>query len=163
MFEEDDPVGQFHAGITAGCETCHADGGPGAAYQTVTDVHNGALTERSGVIWDGLDTSVTEGAKIDWTITGVADDGTDLTITWQADYDGVGVDPCNDTAGPGAPVFFADGEGNLSILRNYAQGEDFILATRPTVASVSSTGTTVSATLPEQDVLSVVTPGVGPG
>ena len=59
------------------------------------------------------------------------DDGTDLTITWQANYDGVGVDPCNATAGPGVPVFFADGNGNLSILRNYAQGEDFILGTNP--------------------------------
>jgi OmcA/MtrC family decaheme c-type cytochrome len=122
----------FHNNIadpeTADCATgCHNGA---IAPATVAGFHNGLLTERSGVIWDGADTSVTEGDKIAWTITDVVDDGTDLTITWQADYDGVGVDPCNATAGPGAPVFFADGNGNLSILRNYAQGEDFILGTR---------------------------------
>jgi OmcA/MtrC family decaheme c-type cytochrome len=138
MFEPDDPlyVG-LHETFTDNCENCHVAGEVGAAYQVVTDVHNGLTTERSGVIWDGVDTSVTEGDKIAWTITDVADDGANLTITWQADYDGVGVDPCNATAGPGAPLFFADvdeeGEsnGNLSILRNYAQGEDFILGTNP--------------------------------
>ena len=41
MFEEDDPLAGLHAGITGGCESCHADGGPASDYQTVTDVHNG--------------------------------------------------------------------------------------------------------------------------
>jgi OmcA/MtrC family decaheme c-type cytochrome len=122
----------LHAGAdeTTDCQLCHMPGGLANAVLTVADVHNGAITGNDGVIWDGVDTSVTEGAKIAWQITGVADDGTDLSITWQASYDGVGVDPCNATGGVGAPVFFADGEGNLSILRNYAQGEDFILGTR---------------------------------
>jgi OmcA/MtrC family decaheme c-type cytochrome len=138
MFAPDDPVGQFHAGITEGCESCHADGGPAASYQLVTDVHNGATTERGGIIWNGEDTSVTEGAKIDVQITDVADDGTNLTITWQATYDEgagpVGVDPCNATVGPGAPVFFLPGGGSggtWSVLRNYAQGQDYILGTNP--------------------------------
>ena len=138
MFEPDDPLyTSIHQGLASGCETCHVAGGPASDVVVVRDSHDGLTTPRSGVIWAGLDTSVTEGAKIDWMITDVADDGTDLTITWQANYDGVGVDPCNATAGPGAPVFFADedaeGEslGNLSILRNYAQGEDFILGTNP--------------------------------
>ena len=117
---------------TTNCSICHNDV-DGVAPATVVGLHNGLITGNDGVIWDGEDTSVTEGAKNNWEITGVADDGTNLTITWQATYDGVGVNPCNATAGPGAPVFFADdgtnGE-NLSILRNYAQGEDFILATR---------------------------------
>ncbi len=131
MFEPDDLLyTTLHEGVTDGCETCHVVGGVASSVVVVTDSHNGLTTPRSGVIWNGLDTSVTEGARIDWTITGVADDGTNLTITWQANYDGVGVDPCNATAGPGTPVFFADGNGNLSILRNYAQGEDFILGTR---------------------------------
>jgi OmcA/MtrC family decaheme c-type cytochrome len=126
---------EFHLTLpdpdTADCQLCHADPADGGfARANVAEMHNGSLTGRSGVIWDGVDTSVTEGAKIAWVITGVVDDGTNLTITWQADYDGVGVDPCNATAGPGAPVFFADDAGNLSILRNYAQGEDFILGTR---------------------------------
>jgi len=140
MFAPDDPLYTgLHEGLTGGCETCHAGQIP-TAPQTVAAMHNGSLTERSGVIWDGEDLSVTEGAKIAWTITDVADDGTDLTITWQASYDDVGVNPCNATAGEGTPVFFADedadGEslGNLSILRNYAQGQDFILGTDPDAA-----------------------------
>ena len=122
----------LHAGAneTTDCQLCHVAGGLADPLLAVADVHNGAITGNDGVIWDGVDTSVTEGAKIALEITDVADDGTDLSITWIASYDGVGVDPCNATAGPGAPVFFADGEGNLSILRNYAQGEDFILGTR---------------------------------
>ena len=132
MFEPDDPLYEgLHEGFAGSCESCHAVGQIAESVLVVTDTHNGLTTERSGVIWDGLDTSVTEGARIEWTITDVADDGTNVTITWQANYDGVGVDPCNATAGPGAPVFFADGNGNLSILRNYAQGEDFILGTNP--------------------------------
>jgi len=118
----------FHLTIadpeTADCSVCHDDT---LAAATVTGFHNGSTTGRGGIIWDGVDTSVTEGAKFVWEITGVVDDGTDLAITWQASYDGVGVDPCNDTIGVGAPTFHASGDGNLSMLRNYAQGDDFIL------------------------------------
>jgi len=133
MFEDiTQGLGLVHAGITDGCETCHVAGGPASNVLLVTDVHNGLTTGRGGIIWDGEDTSVTEGAKFDVQITGVADDGTDLTITWQADYDGAGVNPCNATVGPGAPVFFlpgGGGGGNWSVIRNYAQGEDYILGT----------------------------------
>jgi hypothetical protein len=142
MFEPGDPLGQVHANIVQNCESCHVAGGPGANYLVVTDVHNGLTTERGGIIWDGEDTSVTEGAKFDVQITGVADDGTNLTITWQADYDGAGVNPCNATVGPGAPVFFlpgGGGGGNWSVIRNYAQGEDYILGT-----SADSAGQPVS-------------------
>jgi OmcA/MtrC family decaheme c-type cytochrome len=129
----------FHLGfpdpLTANCQLCHTDPAAGGfARATVAEFHNGATTERGGIIWDGADTSVTEGAKFTWEITGIVDDGTDLAISWQASYDGVGVDPCNATVGVGAPVFFADVDpvdgtslGNLSMLRNYAQGDDFIL------------------------------------
>ncbi|MDV7390028.1 hypothetical protein RZS08_01690, partial [Arthrospira platensis SPKY1] len=71
----------------------------------MAEYHNGLTTERAGIIFDGVDTSVSEGAKIDWQITGVVDDGTELAISWTATYEGVGVNPCNATAGPGAPVF----------------------------------------------------------
>jgi len=121
----------FHLTIpdpeTADCGVCHNDV---IAPATVTGFHNGLTTGRNGIIWDGVDTSITEGEKFVWEITGVVDDGTNLAITWQASYDGVGVDPCNDTVGPGAPVFFLPGGGNggtFSMLRNYAQGDDFIL------------------------------------
>jgi len=64
-------------------------------------------------------------------------------------YYGVGVDPCNATPGAGVPAFFAipplvrpDGSeqnrNNMSILRNYAQGEDFILGTVPGSAGNSA-------------------------
>jgi OmcA/MtrC family decaheme c-type cytochrome len=129
-----------HANITSGCEACHAGQIPDPSVpQTVAQAHNGATTERGGIIWDGEDTSVTEGAKFAWTITGVVDDGTDLSISWTATYDDgvapIGLDPCNAVSAEG-PLFFADENaegrslGNLSIIRNYAQGEDFILGTR---------------------------------
>ena len=129
----------FHLNIpdpaTADCTVCHDDPlNGGVARATVAEFHNGLTTGRGGIIFDGVDTAVTEGAKFDWEITGVVDDGTNLAISWQASYDGVGVDPCNATVGVGAPVFFADVDpdtgrslGNLSMLRNYAQGDDFIL------------------------------------
>ena len=110
------------------CQTaCHEPGGIGQAKLIVTDFHNGLATERGGIIFAGVDTSVTEGALFDWQITGVVDDGVNLAISWQASYDGIGVDPCNATAGVGAPVFHGDDDGNLSMLRSYAQGDDFIL------------------------------------
>jgi len=119
---------EFHLDIlepeTANCQACH-DGG--LARATVAEFHDGLTTGRGGIIFGGVDTSVTEGAKFDWTINGVVDDGANLAISWQASYDGVGVDPCNAAAGAGAPVFHGDDDGNLSMLRNYAQGDDFIL------------------------------------
>jgi OmcA/MtrC family decaheme c-type cytochrome len=122
---------EFHLTLpdpeTADCQVCHDAGGVAAGKVVVSDFHNGLTTERGGIVFNGVDTSVTEGAKFVWEITGVVDDGTNLAISWQASYDGVGVDPCNATAGAGAPVFHADGNGNLSMLRNYAQGDDFIL------------------------------------
>ena len=119
---------EFHLTIqdpeTADCQACH-DGG--LARATVAEFHDGLTTGRGGIIFGGVDTSVTEGAKFDWEITGIVDDGTNLAISWQASYEGVGVDPCNATVGVGAPVFHGDDNGNLSMLRSYAQGDDFIL------------------------------------
>jgi OmcA/MtrC family decaheme c-type cytochrome len=112
---------------THDCQTaCHTDGGLASEKIVVADFHNGHETERHGFIYDGVDTSIVEGAKFDWAITGMADDGTDLTITWQATYDGNAVDPCNDTVGAGAPTFHL-GEGGLRTYRSYAQGDDFII------------------------------------
>ncbi len=117
---------EFHNTIpnpeTANCGQCH-DGG--LAREFVADFHNGSTTGRGGIIWDGVDTSITEGARFNWEVTGVVDDGTNLAISWTASYDGVGVDPCNATVGPGAPVFFVN--NRLRVYRNYAQGDDFIL------------------------------------
>ena len=147
---------------TADCQLCHkpaADGG--IARATVADFHNGSTTGRGGIIFDGVDTSVAEGAKFVWEITGIVDDGTNLAISWQADYDGVGVDPCNATVGPGAPVFFVD--NRMRVYRNYAQGDDFILGQSTsapgqalyvdaTVDNTTCAGNVATTTIPVDDV-----------
>jgi OmcA/MtrC family decaheme c-type cytochrome len=116
---------------TYDCMTgCHTNGGLATEKIVVAEFHNGLATERAGLIWDGADVSVTEAEKFVWEITGIIDDGVNLAISWQASYEGVGVDPCNDTAGVGAPVFFLPGGGSggtFSMLRSYAQGDDFII------------------------------------
>jgi OmcA/MtrC family decaheme c-type cytochrome len=152
---------EFHLDIpdpvTADCGQCH-DGSLAGA--TVAGYHNGIVTERGGIIFAGADTSVTEGAKFDWQITGVVDDGTNLAISWTVTYDGNGVNPCNATAGPGAPVFHAAAGGNLSILRNYAQGGDYILGTNPDAAGQpgSAVNVTVDNTVCASNVATTTVP-----
>jgi OmcA/MtrC family decaheme c-type cytochrome len=144
----------FHESMTeaTNCQTCHNSSPTGIAPATVTGFHNGLETERVGIIWNGDDLSVTEGAKFNWTITKVADDKTSgkLTITWTAEFPkGTPVDPCNTTVTATKPGFHAvsQPEGGLSMLRSYAQGDDYVLgqANAPGQAAavnVISTGTT---------------------
>jgi len=130
--------------LTHDCASaCHEVGGAATNYVAVTDFHNGLTTGRGGIIFDGVDTAVTVGALFDWQITGVevVDEGANLAISWTASYDGVGVDPCNDTAAAGEPVFWA-GEGDLTMYRSYAQGDDFIIG-----MSTSSPGQSVGVDL----------------
>ena len=167
MFATGSSAETLHRNIVDGCEACHA-GQIGGIAQTVTDVHNGSITGRGGIIFDGVDTSITEGAKFDWQITGVVDDGTDLAISWIASYDGVGVDPCNDTVGAGAPVFFAGPDADdLAMYRSYAQGDDFIIGTEANEpgqaddVDLSASNTTCAAgvattTIPVDDVDAMV-------
>ena len=140
-FEPGSPAATLHTNIADGCEACHA-GQISGIPQTVAESHNGATTGRGGIIFDGVDTAVTEGAKFDWAITGVVDDGTNLAISWIASYDSVGVDPCNDTAAAGEPVFWA-GEGDLTMYRSYGQGDDFIIG-QSTSAPGQSVGVDLS-------------------
>ncbi len=127
---------------THDCQTaCHIGNGAASTLVDVTDFHNGWETPRGGFIVDGADTSITEGELFDWQITDVVDDGVTLAISWTATYDGAGVDPCNETVGAGAPVFFA-GDGDLTMYRSYAQGDDFIIGT-----STSSPGQPVGIDL----------------
>ena len=152
----------------ANCASCHngVDGVAGNKL-VVTDSHNGLTTERGGIIWDGVDTSVTEGAKFNWWISDIVDDGVNLAISWQATYEGNPVDPCNETLGPGAPTFHAatdgSGSGNLSMLRNYAQGDAFILgmstsapgqalSVNVTVDNTVCAGGIATTTIPVDDV-----------
>ena len=175
---------EFHLNIvdpeTADCQACH-DGA--LARETVADFHDGMTTERGGVIFGGVDTSVTEGALFDWEITGIVDDGTNLAISWQASYDGVGVDPCNATPAAGEPAFHAippftfagdtepTNRNNLSMLRNYAQGDDFILgrstsapgqalSVNVTVDNTTCAGGVATTTIPVDDVDASVDRGI---
>jgi len=132
---------------THDCQTaCHTAGGLAATKIVVAEFHDGWETARHGFIYGGVDTSIVEGDKFDWAITGMVDDGVNLTFTWQASYDGVGVDPCNTTVGVGAPVFHAgvdaagDPIGGLRTYRSYAQGDDFIIGTSTSAPGQPSQG-----------------------
>ena len=143
------------------CQGCHNPNGLAPDYVVVTDSHNGIETGNDGIIFDGVDTSVTEGEKFVWEITGAVDDGTNLAFTWQATYGGVGVDPCNATIGANAPLFHV---GNtIRVYRNYAQGEDFILGQdtggpgQPARVTLDATntvcaGNVATTTIPVDDV-----------
>jgi OmcA/MtrC family decaheme c-type cytochrome len=113
------------------CTTCH---GAGA---TVDDFHNGLKTERAGLIWNGADQSVVQGERIAMSIDAVSYDpgspGT-IVVTWSAKLDGVAVNPCNTTVSSTAPVFHRASANaatgavaqNMSILKAYAQGNDWV-------------------------------------
>ena len=124
----------FHDGFapTEDCTVCHNASGVASGKVVVTDFHNGLETERVGIIHDGEDLSVAGGKDFTWQIDSVVDDKTNLKISWSATYKGNPVNPCNITATADAPVFYpygpnTAGEGTLSMLRSYAQGDDYVL------------------------------------
>ncbi len=159
----DDATAGLHANANENtdCQSCHNPNGLAPDFVVVTDSHNGAETGNDGIIFNGVDTSVTEGEKFVWEITGVTDDGTNVAFTWQATYGGVGVDPCNATIGANAPLFHV---GNtIRVYRNYAQGEDFILGQdtggpgQPARVTLDDTntvcaGNVATTTIPADDV-----------
>ncbi|NHA14910.1 hypothetical protein [Thioalkalivibrio sp. XN279] len=157
---------EFHLQIAdpaeADCGQCHNGSLAGA---TVAAYHNGLSTGNSGLIWNGADVSVTEAERFTWQITGIVDDGTDVAITWTATYDGNGVNPCNATVAVGAPVFHVPGGGSgggFSMLRSYAQGDDFIIGTASapgqaaavnlTADNTTCTGNVATTIIPADDV-----------
>ena len=84
----------------------------------------------SGLIWNGADAAVEEAKRFTWQIDSIVDDETNLAISWSATYDGVAVNPCNATVSADNPVFHVPrggSGGTFSMLRSYAQGDDFIL------------------------------------
>jgi OmcA/MtrC family decaheme c-type cytochrome len=113
------PVAPDHSGFTTAtnCILCHNGT---TVPDTAAGFHNGLTTGRAGLLWDGADASVTEGARVDHQITGVTRTGDDLAITWGATVDGVAVDPCNTTATETAPTFNA----GYSVLKAFFQGDD---------------------------------------
>jgi OmcA/MtrC family decaheme c-type cytochrome len=142
---------------TTDCTLCHNASSLPGAYRA-GQFHDGLLTERSGLLWGGKDQSVVEGKRIAMKIASITPVGTNLEIKWNATLDGTAVDPCNTNADNG-PVFFgatastATGmvASNLSILRAYAQGNDWVngLGTSPgqpgSAVNVVAGNTTCSA------------------
>lgn len=123
-----------HAGFTSAtnCAGCH-DGV--TAGDAITDFHNGLMTERGGLIWDGQDVSVVAGNKVDLNITGITRSGANLLVSWTADYNSLPVDPCNTTVASAAPIFHAGGAANattgqaasnFSFIKGFAVKEDFV-------------------------------------
>jgi OmcA/MtrC family decaheme c-type cytochrome len=117
-----------HGGFTAAtdCTICHTDAPGGLAPGTHAGMHNLQVltTERGGLIWDGFDASVREGARINTQFTGVTRSGNNLAITWTATVDGIPVDPCNTVVGPDAPTW----QSGFSILKAFFQGDDLVNA-----------------------------------
>jgi hypothetical protein len=125
-FAATDPI---HGGLdeTSDCGVCHGNPSVPTAPANVAAMHNGHELDNDGILWDGVDTSVSEGAKFDWKIDNVADDGTNLAVTWSASYDSAPVNVCNDDVAAGPVFHVGQNPGSIRIYRNYAQGDDFIL------------------------------------
>ena len=149
----------FHEAFapTEDCTVCHNPNGVAAAKDVVTEFHDGLETERVGIIYGGEDLSVSWGERFTWKIDSVVDDKTNLKINWSATYDkdgsgplaAVAVNPCNTTVTADAPGFFpfapnTANEGTLSMLRSYAQGDDYVLgqANAPGQAAAVNLSTT---------------------
>ena len=81
---------------------------------------------------------MTEGESFTWQIAGIVDDTTNLEISWTATYKGVAVDPCNTHYDRDCAGVLHVGQyraGHLSMLRSYAQGDDYVLGQGPRRAS----------------------------
>jgi OmcA/MtrC family decaheme c-type cytochrome len=156
----------FHEAFspTEDCTVCHRTGGVASGKVVVTDFHNGLETERVGIIYGGQDLSVTEGAKFNWKITGVVDDKTNLKISWTVEYPkGTPVNPCNTTATTSAPVFVPYGpntanEGTLSMLRSYAQGDDYVLGQANAPGQAAAVNLTTTNTVCAANVATTTIP-----
>ena len=147
----------FHRGMvsTNDCTVCHKDNY--LAFATVGEVHGtrpDVMTERNGLLWKGVDQSIVEGARIEMQVVAVeaAGAGSELRVKWTAKQDGVAVDPCNADITTG-PLFFnakADADkkianSNFSVLRAYAQGNDWVNAGVGTSPGQPASATNVTA------------------
>jgi OmcA/MtrC family decaheme c-type cytochrome len=152
----------FHEAFapTEDCTVCHNASGVASSKVVVTDFHNGIETERVGIIWDGADLSVTVGKYFTWQIDSVVDDTTNLAITWTATYKGVAVDPCNSTITWTAPGFFnvEQPDGALSMLRSYAQGDDYVLGQASAPGQASAVNVTTDNTVCAGNVATTTIP-----
>ena len=139
--------------------------------QTVSTFHNGSLTERRGLIWDGADQSVEQGKRLAMAILSVTPTAPNLVITWGATWDGAPFNPCNADVAAG-PVFFgltadtATGQAgsNMSILQAYALANDWVNdgnGTSPgqpaSSVTLTSTNTTCNGNVATTTVAAVTT------
>jgi OmcA/MtrC family decaheme c-type cytochrome len=147
----------FHESMNeaTNCQTCHNSSPTGIAPATVAAFHNGLETERVGIIWNGEDTSVTQGKDFTWKITKVVDDKAagKLNVSWEATYKGAPANPCATTVAANQPGFLTAKiiEGQMGVLRSYSQGDDYVLgqANAPgqaTTVNMYATGSYCSAT-----------------
>lgn len=125
------------------CSVCH-DGV--TAFGTHAGAHNAnsvaVATDRGGLVWDGVDVSVTEGARVVTQFTGVTRTGNNLAINWTVTVDGNPADPCNTVVGPNAPTF----QSGFSILKAFFQGDDLINANNGNAAPGQANSTNLNFT-----------------
>jgi OmcA/MtrC family decaheme c-type cytochrome len=121
------PFEAYHLTLddTANCASCH-DGG--TAPQFVTSFHNGSYTERGGLIWNGQDVAVVEGAKIATTINSVARSGSKLVVKWAATYNGTAVDPCYGPSTDATKPSWKNASSSFTLRRSWGQGDDWVNA-----------------------------------
>lgn len=125
-----------HRGFTAAdnCNACH---GAAASLATVGKIHSKSYermyTERYGLVYDGIDLSVSEGAKTVMTINEVKKVDNNLVIKWGATFNGVATDPC--FAGPATsskPAFagmrtVVDHDTNQTLMHNFSFLKSFFV------------------------------------
>lgn len=137
--------GVNHANFTAAtdCSVCHNGT---IAFATHAGAHNAnsvaVATDRGGLVWDGVDLSVTQGARVEIQFTGVTRSGNNLAINWGVTVDGNPADPCNTVVGPNAPTF----QSGFSILKAFFQGDDLINANNGNAAPGQANSTNLNFT-----------------
>ena len=128
------PALTFHESYTeaTNCQSCQHT--PASRADTVTEFHNGLETERVGIIYGRRRPLRHRGKNFNWRspASSTTDDG-NLTISWTATYRRARRSIRATRLRPRtAPVFYPFGpntanEGTLSMLRSYAQGDDYVL------------------------------------
>ena len=133
----------YHTGYTAAtnCSLCHdgatAPGTMGAMHNKFKD---GTYTANGGLVYNGEDLAVKNGAKTALAITSVTRTGNNLAINWTATYDGAAVNPCNATPSATTPSFAHTAVSlvdhgavtvmahNFAFLKAFFQGDDLVNA-----------------------------------
>lgn len=129
------PSGHLNYTAATNCNACHS---ADPSLSTVGGVHNTAelSTGNGGLLYNGADVGLVEGAKIEQKITGVTRTDKVLAIKWTATYNGAAVDPCNATPTATAPSFAhkqislvdhgvtTKVDHNYSILKGFFTGDD---------------------------------------